>query len=189
MQDFKSIADEVTDKNIYNLYSQAYALKCEKLLKDLCQHIIKNMLSIDSVAHFLQESIEFEIPELMEQTLKIIVANFRDIAAKTPEFLWSLPMKQFTSILSRDDLCIDHEFELVEFVKNCIHYHAKNGEKVPAAPEEVAGPEVWERLTDDERKARKTAYDKELKLIKDAETAQKKTDTAEFHKFTKLQIE
>lgn len=52
----------MSDKNVYNLYSQAYAMKCEKLLKDLCEHIIANMLSADSIAHFLQESIEFEIP-------------------------------------------------------------------------------------------------------------------------------
>lgn len=86
----------MTEKTVYNLYSQAYALRCEKLLKDLEKHIIKNMLSIDTVTHFLQESIEFNIPELMEETMKIIVANFKDISAKTPEFLWSLPMKQFT---------------------------------------------------------------------------------------------
>lgn len=129
-------------------------MKCEKLLKDLCEHIIANMLSADSIAHFLQESIEFEIPQLMEATTKLIVTHFRDISAKTPEFLYSLPMKQFTSILQSDELCIDNEFELVEIVKNCINYHAKHGEKGPATPEDVAGPDVWDGLTVDEKKAR-----------------------------------
>jgi hypothetical protein len=86
-------------------------------------------------------------------------------------------------------LCIDHEFELVEFVKRCIHYHARNGEKVPAAAEDVAGPEVWERLTEDEKKARKATFDKDVKAIKDAAIAQQKNDTADFHKFTKKQNE
>jgi hypothetical protein len=86
-------------------------------------------------------------------------------------------------------LCIDSEFELVEIVKNCIQYHARNGEKVPAAAEDVAGPEVWERLTEDEKKARKATFDKDVKAIKDAAVAQGKSDTADFHKFTKKQKE
>ena len=89
--------------------------------------------------------------------------------------------------MQKDDIFIDHEFELVELVKKCIHYHAANGEKVPAIPEEVAGPEVWERLTDDERKARKTAYDNEVKKIKTEQDNLTKHDKAEFHKFTKLE--
>jgi hypothetical protein len=51
------------------------------------------MLTVDTVAHFLQESVEFNIPELMETAIKMIVLNYRDIALKTPEFLWSLPMQ------------------------------------------------------------------------------------------------
>ena len=63
-QDFKSIQEEISDKNIYALYSQAYAMRCDKLLQELNRHIISNMLSVNNVAHFLQESIEFEIPSL-----------------------------------------------------------------------------------------------------------------------------
>lgn len=76
---------------------------------------------------------------------------------------------------------------MVELVKKCFHYHAANGEKVPALPEEVAGPDVWERLTEAERKARKDAYDKEVKQIKTDQENLAKTDKAEFHKFTKLE--
>lgn len=61
-QNFNEIRDEVTEKNIYNLYSQAYALKCEQLLKDLCLHIIDRLMNTENVVHFLQEAIEFEIP-------------------------------------------------------------------------------------------------------------------------------
>lgn len=34
-QDFKVLEEEVTDKNVYNLYAQAYILRCDKLLADL----------------------------------------------------------------------------------------------------------------------------------------------------------
>lgn len=61
-------------------------------------------------------------------------------------------------------------------------------EEVPR-PEEVAGPEVWSKLSEAEKKARVSAYDAEIKKIKDAVTAQKKEDTTSFHKFTKLQVE
>jgi len=86
-------------------------------------------------------------------------------------------------------LFIDNEFELVDIVKRCLSYHSEKGEKVPVLPEEVAGPEVWHRLTEVEKKARKDLYDKELKAIKDSEVAQKKEDIAIFHKFGKKQDE
>lgn len=132
---------------MYNLYSQAYALRCEKLLSDLCTHIIQNLLAVENVAHFLQESIEFEIPTLMESTLQLVIANFKDIALKTPDFIFSLPVGQFVSLLNSNDLNIDNESELVGFVRQFIAHHLEMGEKVPALPEEVAGPEVWSKLS------------------------------------------
>jgi hypothetical protein len=82
----------VNDKNIYNLYSQAYSMRCEKLLKDLVQHIINNLLALDNVVHFLQESIEFEIPSLEESCRGLIIQNFRDIIQTTPDFVYSIPV-------------------------------------------------------------------------------------------------
>ena len=70
-------------------------MRCEKLLKDLVQHIINNLLALDNVVHFLQESIEFEIPSLEESCRGLIVQNFRDIIQTTPDFVYSIPMQQF----------------------------------------------------------------------------------------------
>ena len=48
-------------------------MRCEKILKDLVQHIINNLLALDNVVHFLQESIEFEIPSLEESCRGLII--------------------------------------------------------------------------------------------------------------------
>jgi BTB And C-terminal Kelch len=132
------------------LYSQAYALRCDKLLKDLCDHIQKNLLTITNVVHFLQESIEFEIPSLNESTLGLIVCNFKEICNRTPDFLFGLPIRQFISIIKSDDLHIDNEFELVEIVKKCLAFHKEHGENLPIDPQIEAGPDIWSRLTEKE---------------------------------------
>ncbi len=128
-QDFKSIADEVTEKNVSNLYAQAYALKCLKLLKDLQAHIIDRLLTLENVELFLQISIQFEIPELTDLAItKIVVPNFRDLSESTHKFLQNIPIQHFISIIANDDLYIEEEYELVFLVKKCLEHHEEKGQ-------------------------------------------------------------
>lgn len=82
----------------------------------------------------------------------MITLNFREIiAAKTHEevekFLFGLPIKHFIDVIAADDLNIDKEFDLVDIVRRCIAYHTQHGEQLPQKPEDVAGPEIWAKLS------------------------------------------
>ena len=82
-------------------------MKCDKLLIDLQHFIITNLLQMDNVVHFLEESIEFQIPDLQEHCLKIIISNFKEIVALSPEFIYTLPQNVMVKILDDDDLNIN----------------------------------------------------------------------------------
>ena len=144
-------------------------MRCERLMKDLTNHIVLHLLSVTNVAHFLQESIEFEIPQLNESCRALIIANFKSIYAASAEFIHTLPVSVFIEIIQSDDLDIDREFDLVDIVRQYLAYHAQKGEKIPALPEHRAGPEVWAALTDSERAARTKAYNDELKAYNEAQ--------------------
>ena len=80
-----------------------------------------------------------------------------------------------------DELNIEDEFLLVQYVKDYFKHKEQHSEKVPQNPEQVAGPEVWSRLTDAERKARIDAFEKGKKSITSEIDEQRKKDTKEFH--------
>ena len=58
LQDIKSIQDEISEANFYTLYSQAYALSCEKLLEDLRDLIINKLLNEQSVLKLYLDALE-----------------------------------------------------------------------------------------------------------------------------------
>ena len=58
-QDIYKIKNEISTENIFNLYAQAHALECTKLLSDLTDVIIQELLSNENMAHFYQDSLEF----------------------------------------------------------------------------------------------------------------------------------
>ena len=102
---------------MYQIYAQAYALKCEKLLVDLNNHIIHKLLHLDTVAHFLDESIEFEVPQLREVTMKIITNRFKHIVDTAPDFMYTIPQEVFAGIITDAELNINEEIDLVHWVK------------------------------------------------------------------------
>jgi hypothetical protein len=125
---------------------------------------------IENVAHFLQEAIEFEIPLLLDASVKMITLHFKEIVAakshdEIDKFLYSLPIKHFIDIIAADDLNIDREFELVEIVRRCIAYHTEHGEQLPQKPEDVAGPDIWAKLSQSERDNRIKQFNEANKLI------------------------
>ena len=66
-------------------------------------------------------------------------------------------------------------------MKGFLDCHQQQGEKVLADPEDVAGPEVWARLTDAERKARTKEFNDSKLAITTAATNRKKEDAQKFH--------
>lgn len=92
-------------------------MRCEKLMKDLVNHIVLHMLSVTNVAHFLQESIEFKVPQLNDACRELIIANFKSIYLASADFVHMLPVSAFIDIIQSDELAIDSEFELVDIVR------------------------------------------------------------------------
>lgn len=120
----------------------------------------------------------------------MITLHFRDIvAAKTHDeidkFLFSLPVKHFIDIIASDDLNIDREFELVDIVRRCIAYHSQNGEQTPQKPEDVAGPDIWAKLSQAERDNRIKLFTAANKEIETAKQKQDELDAAAYLKFGK----
>ena len=130
-QNFDIIREEVTDKNVYQFYGQAYAMKCDKLLKDILEHIGTALLNLESVAHFLELAIEFKIESLLEDTSKLIVTRFMHVAEANPKFIYLLPHKVMVEILEDDDLNVHEEYDLVHWVKEYFKYHEEHAVKVP----------------------------------------------------------
>lgn len=98
-QDFESIKEEVTKANIYSLYSHAYFLECEKLCEDLQNHILNELLHLDTVAHFLQEAIEFQMPAVLQETTNLLLHYYQHCYAADPGFMSYIPNKEFVQLL------------------------------------------------------------------------------------------
>lgn len=113
------------------------------------------MLNIDNVSHFYLDAIEFENEKLAEACEKLLVSKFDDIQAESRDFIIGIPPEQFISILKNDDLNIEHENTLVDLVRS---YVAKRDaipeEVVFGPPQETTPPEVWNLLSEDEKKVR-----------------------------------
>jgi len=58
---------------------------------DLNAHIHNKLLHLETVAHFLDEAIEFEIPELKETTMRLIISRFKHIVDAASDFMFTLP--------------------------------------------------------------------------------------------------
>ena len=63
---------------------------------------MSNLLHLDTVAHFLMESIEFEIPELMNEATQLLICYFDDVFEAAPDFLYYIPNERLVEILSHD---------------------------------------------------------------------------------------
>ena len=159
MQEFSSIEKDVTEETVFNLYSQSYALRCDKLLRELTNHIIQKLLTIHNVAHFYLDSIEFQNDELRKVCEAMIVQKFPQMD-KT--YILGLPAKFFTNILSSDDLNIKSESDLIELIREYFERHKSTTPNAPVKPEDQAGPYVWGLLNDAERKTRTDAYNKQV---------------------------
>lgn len=129
------------------------------------------------------ESIEFDIPELLHETTQLLIYYFEYCAEAAPDFVCYLPNERFVEILQNDDLHISEEYKLVQWIKYYFKHHTEHRSKdTTYDAREMAGEEVWSRLTDAEREARVKAA---KKLQTDAEDAIKKLvveDTNTFHK-------
>jgi hypothetical protein len=77
-QNFDSIKEEITNQNIFALYAQAYALKADKLIEDITEFEISDLMGPDEVVHIYHDAIEFENQKLQRACEKMITKSFSD---------------------------------------------------------------------------------------------------------------
>ena len=108
-QDIYKIKDEITDSNVFSLYAQAYACKMKKLLKDLRNLIIIELLNQDNCTVFYVDAIKFKDKELAKACSKLMVRKFSEIMEEAKEYLLKLPKKYFVQLCSSDELALENE--------------------------------------------------------------------------------
>ena len=108
-QNIYKIKDEITDANLFSLYSQAYALEMTKLLKDLTELTKTELLNQDNCVVFYVDAIKFKNKELVKACENLMVTKFTDIQEEASEHLLKLPTEYFVALCSSDDLHLEHE--------------------------------------------------------------------------------
>lgn len=134
----------------------------------------------------MQEAIEFDMPKILQETQQLLVSYFQFCAEANPEFLCYIPNKEFVEILKQDNLNINDEYSLLTWVKYYFKHHDDHAVEVFADAREMAGEEVWARLTTKEKEAREAAA---KKLVTDAELAHKKALQKDKDDFHQIQVD
>ena len=103
-QNLDVIKDEINENNYYTLYAQAYALKCDKLLKELSTFNIECLLNETNVCHMYHDAIEHRDEALMRACADLLVQRFENIheQGSDRQFLLELDVDNFVKILESD---------------------------------------------------------------------------------------
>ena len=159
-QNIDCISEEITEQNYYSLYAQAFALKCDKLLKELTKLAITSLLNENNVCHMFHDAVEHQDAELAKACTDLLVQRF-EIAQEEGidrQFLLELDIENFVSILESDKLNIINENVLTDMVKEYIKIRvdAKPVKELP--PEQTLKPELWNLLSEQEKENRRKQF-------------------------------
>ena len=159
-QNIDCISEEITEQNYYSLYAQAFALKCDKLLKELTKLAITSLLTENNVCHMFHDAVEHQDAELAKACTDLLVQRF-EIAQEEGidrQFLLELDIENFVSILESDKLNIINENVLTDMVKEYIKIRvdAKPVKELP--PEQTLKPELWNLLSEQEKENRRKQF-------------------------------
>jgi hypothetical protein len=144
---------------VFSLYSQAVALECDKLVNDLTDLIITELLNIGNVAHFYADAIQFSNDRLCQACEDLLISKFDDIQTDSRDFICSIPVAQFVKLLLNDELNIQQESSLVSLVKDFIKRRSQiKEEPVWGPPAETTDPNVWKLLSAEEKKVRNDQF-------------------------------
>lgn len=88
---------------MYALYAQAYALRSDKLIKDITEWHCETMTP-KNVVHVFQDAIEFENSKLQTECEKMIITHFHEVLSVSEEFVLSLPKVNLVNLLKYDSL-------------------------------------------------------------------------------------
>jgi hypothetical protein len=104
-----SIKDELNEQNVFLMYAQAHALKMFKLMQDLSEFIITEVLNQDNCTQFYADAIKFEDKKLQAKCETVMVRKFSEIAEEHSKYFLDLPLKNFMNICKSNGLNLKHE--------------------------------------------------------------------------------
>lgn len=171
------IKGEINEKNVSAFYSQAYVMKCQKLMGFLDDLIVNELLTPANCTQFYLDSIRFETKKVSNACEQLMQQNFDEIAssASGAAFLLSLPYSQMKSLCASNSLNIKDEYILVDLFER---YLAHRDHLPKLAEEERKLDDFKDLLTKEEIEARNKLKEEEeaAAKAKQEEEAKKKEE-------------
>jgi hypothetical protein len=148
-------------------------------MKDITDRIIKKHINQTNVLNVLVFAQKFENQRLIKACQEKVANIFSDIKAASSKIMEEakvdsakeelrhetlatamsyLTPQVFAEILQRDDLNVAHEHDLVEHVQHYLKTREELSKATDLPPEKTVKRELWQLLTDDERKKRNDFY-------------------------------
>jgi hypothetical protein len=133
-QTFAKIKDDLSPNNVFQLYSVAYTLRIRKLINDLENLIVNELLDSENWINFYLDGIRFNSKKVTDACEKLLISQFHDVCTSKdgPYFLSQLPLSYFQNLMKSDDLNVDNETRVLEWVEKYIRH------RVDIAPDKTA---------------------------------------------------
>ncbi len=114
-QDFKSIESDINQYNVFCLLELAHSIGIKSLKLHLEKKIIKNYIEKDNVTKLIIESKIFDLPKLNKECISFIINNFKHVKIFKSDII-DLDFNTFKQIIESDDINIDNEKDISDFV-------------------------------------------------------------------------
>lgn len=168
-QTFAKIKDDISPNNVFQLYSVAYTLRLKKLVDDLEQLIVNELLDSENCINFYLDGIRFNSKRITDACEKLLVQEFMEVCTSKDGhfFLNQLPLTYFQNLMKGDALNVDNETRVLECVEKYIRHRAgiepdKTEEEKKREREQVvaaaAGGAVPPDPEEEEKKKKEDAY-------------------------------
>jgi len=115
-QQFSNIKEELSPNNVFQIYSVAYTLKIKKLINDLEDFIVNELLDSENSINFYLDGIRFDSKRITDACEKLLVQEFQEVSSTKDGlyFLSQLPLKFFQNLMKDNELKVDNETIVLE---------------------------------------------------------------------------
>ena len=147
-QSFKSIESDINQFNVFSLLELSHSLGIKSLKLNLEKKIIKNYLGRDNATKLALESKIFDLPKLNKACINYIATNFKFVKIFKSDII-DLDFETFKKIMSSEEINIDNEKDISDFVINYIRSRRELPEENEAIKE---NKEIKENINNEEQK-------------------------------------
>lgn len=139
-QAFAKIKDNLSPNNVFQLFSVAYTLRIRKLIEDLENMIVHELLDSEHCINFYLDGIRFKSDKVTNACERVLIQDFQEICTSKDGqyFLNQLPLEYFRSLMKGDELNVDNETRVLECVEKYIRH------RIGIAPDKTAAEKALE---------------------------------------------